>query len=111
MIQAFTLFFLLIYTLLEMMKYKRVETLRLKSTVRGRLYNEPVVFLKLIILSIDIILLAIICISSAVEKSGGIRGYLMTAIPFALFLAVCIRDITRVIHGHNDKIYEGAEDI
>jgi di/tricarboxylate transporter len=104
----FTIFFLFLYFLCEILKYRRIDTIKARSEVKGRLYNERIVFLKIIVLGIDVVLYIIIFFTSIVEKSSGLKGFLITLIPYVLFVLVSVRDIRKVIRGHNEEILKGA---
>lgn len=106
----FTIFFLFLYFVCEVFKYRRIDTIKVQSSIRGRLYNERIVFIKMFVIGIDFILFIIIFFTSKIEKSSGIKGLLISFIPYAIFILISVRDIKKVINGHNEKILGGAKD-
>lgn len=104
MLQIYILFLLIIYTICEICKYQKTFILATKG-IKEKLYNKPVVIVKLV----DIILLYIFVMinrftQGVVEKSSGIRGLLTISIAIFLFIGISIFDFYRVKKGHNDKI-------
>ena len=110
MIALYIAFFLILYIILETCKYKRVRTImecvRKREYIRGSLYNERLVFIKAIILLVAVILTIIYYFTDngKVEGAQGIRGMFVILIPYVIFTLINIRDIKRVLNGHNEKI-------
>ncbi len=116
MITLAIMFFLFLYFVCELLKYRRIQTVKLcidkKCVLPGKLYNERIVFLKALILIVDFILLIIYLFgdSGSIERSQGINAVIICLIPYVFFGAICIRDIRRVINRHNERL-EDREDI
>lgn len=110
MIALYIAFFLILYIILETFKYRRVGTImecvRKREYIRGSLYNERLVFIKAIILIVAVILTVIYYFTDngKVERAQGIRGMFVILIPYVIFTLINIRDIKRVLNGHNEKI-------
>ena len=110
MIALYIAFFLILYIILETCKYKRVRTImecvRKREYIRGSLYNERLVFIKAIILLVAVILTIIYYFTDTGngERAQGIWGMFVILIPYVIFTLINIRDIKRVLNGHNEKI-------
>lgn len=110
MIALYIVFFLIMYIIMETCKYRRVRTImecvRKREYIRGSLYNERLVFIKAIILLVAVILTVIYYFTDngKAERSQGIRGIIVILIPYVIFTMINIRDIKRVLSGHNEKI-------
>ena len=77
LLKIFILFFLLIYIACELTKFNKLEGIKKKYS--ERVYNTPVVYIKIVALIITIVLTLINrCTKEGnLEKSGGIRGLLI----------------------------------
>ena len=94
-VKLFILFFFLIYICCECTKYNRIEGVKKKSS--GKVYNLPVVYIKLISIVITIVLTIVNRFTSGgkLENSGGIKGILIVGVLYAIFLFFSIWDIKK----------------
>ena len=112
MITLAIIFLLFLYFVCELVKYKRIKTLKLcidkRCVLPGKLYNERIVFLKALILIIDFLLIIVYLLgeSGSIERSQGVNAVIICIVPYLLFGALCTRDIKRVINRHNEKLEE-----
>ena len=105
MIYLFIFFFFFIYAICETFKFSKWGTYKLKSTERGRLYREPVIYIKLVSIIITYVLIVInrFLNEGIIERSSGIKGFLIISLIFIVLIAVSIYDL-KIYKKHNDKI-------
>lgn len=111
MLYAFIVFFFLMYCICERFKYARVATIKNKDIKHGKLYEKPVVYIKLVFIVLSFILAIInrLSASGIVERSSGFQGFLFITLFFLVFIGISILDVYKVVHGHNEKLLEGEE--
>lgn len=110
LIYIFIVFFIMIYYICEIFKWKKIETLRHKNIKQGRLYNEPVVYIKIIFLTLSYILLIINRISVGIlERTSGLKGFFILSIMYFVFFTISAIDICKVRKGHNENLLNSDE--
>lgn len=108
------LFFMFMFIVCELLKYRRLETIRISMKSRElkkKLYNEKIVFLKAVILPVIFILMTVYFFTKAsgVERSDGARGFVICFFPLLLFAFITYKDIKEILKGHNEKILDAGE--
>lgn len=108
MIYLFIMFFFFLYTICEILKYKKIESIKLKTS--KRLYNKKIVFIKAFVLIAFIISLFINrVIAGDVENSAGIKSFFLLVIFLIIISAPTIIDVKKVLSGYNEKLLEEAD--
>ena len=108
MIYLFIFFFFLLYAILEALKFDKIKSIRYKLNYKERFYNEPVVYIKFVVLCIDYILIVINRLfGGLVERSSGVWSFVVISLFMGLlFFLPSYLDIRKVRKGHNELIME-----
>lgn len=95
MLSFITIFFFVIYLLCEMVKFKKVETLLSKD--KNRVYNKPVVFVKLVALIITCVLLIIhrFTDEGVIDRTNNLKTSMIYLCVFCLLIFISIVDIKK----------------
>lgn len=105
MLYLFILFFFFIYAICETFKYSKWKTYKLNFSENGRLYRQSVVIIKLISIIITYILIIVnrFIRDGIVEKSSGLKGFVMISVIFIPLIGLSIYDVIKYKE-HNSKI-------
>lgn len=107
MIYLLIMFFFLLYILLEFLKYERVNSIKKKLPYNKRLYNKPVLYIKIVVAFIDILLVIINHAINIVESSGGLMPVITTVLVMGVIMLLpSALEIRRVRNGYNEKLTE-----
>lgn len=105
----FILFTLFIYSICECFKYKKIATIRNKVQ-KGRLYNEPVCYVKLFFIVLSYLLVIINRLTVGVlENSSGFKGFVTLSVIYFILILVSILDVKRIKAGYN-KVLLGVQE-
>lgn len=110
MLYLFIFFFFLLYMVLEFLKYERLRSFLLKVECTKRLYNKPILYIKLFVAIIDIVLIVINHFISPVERSGGIGSVLLILIFMTVLMIVpSVLEIRKVRGGYNESLFKNVK--
>ena len=106
MVIVLSFFFLFIYILCEAFKFRKLETIKKKIRSTKRLYDIPVCYVKIIAIFLSFAFFIIYYFSknAVLERSAGIRGFLIILFFYLLFIGVSIFDIKRIKNGYNEEL-------
>ena len=110
MIKMFIFFTFFLYCICEMTKFRKLASMRIKSEKYIRLYNKPVVYIKMILIVIELILVLVnrFTKDGVLERSTGVGGILYILALISIFIVVSVRDVIKVKNGHNEEIYKNS---
>lgn len=95
MLAVFIVFFFVIYSICECFKFKRWK----RDENGKRIYNKPVVFVKIVAVSIMVILIIIYRFTKEgiVDRSNGVKNEILYFSVLFLLVVISIIDVKRVI--------------
>lgn len=96
MLYFIIVFFLLIYIIGELCKYKKLESFKNKDN--KKIYNKPVVYLKCVALFITLILLIVnrFTKNGVIERSNNILTTILFVGVMLIFIALSCRDLWKM---------------
>lgn len=97
----FAFFAFLIFTVLESFKFQKVRFQDIKRLREGtyekkRIYNSRVCYAKLFFLLLSFLLFTINRFKSMLERSSGVRGFVILMLLYIVFFLVSLYDISRI---------------
>ena len=111
MIYMFILFFFFVYAICETFKYDKWKTVKLNTSEKGRIYRKSAVIIKFvsIILCYMLVIINRFLNIGILEKSSGIKGFLITSAVFFVLIALSFYDL-KIYKNSNKKLLKNIKE-